>query len=68
MKTIDSSFDLADLKKTVTEHYNKLSEEVKKYAGKGTQAASEVVEEHPFKSVGAALACGLILGFLLGRK
>lgn len=68
MKELEKSFDVKDLKKTITEQYNKLSDELKKYTEKGTKMASEVVEDHPFKSVGTALACGLILGFLLGRK
>ncbi len=56
----------------LTEHFNekigKLTVELKKYGIKGTEAATHVVEEHPLKSVGVALACGLFIGFLMGRK
>ena len=59
---------IAEASHKVNDQMSKLGEEIKKYSVKGTQVASEVVEEHPLKSVGAALACGLIIGFLLGRK
>ena len=56
----------------LTENFNeklaKLSIELKKYGVKGCEEASKVVEEHPLKSVGVALACGLFIGFLMGRK
>jgi|LakMenEpi03Aug12_release.lakeMendotaPanAssembly.Ray.scaffolds.fasta_scaffold3211780_1 ElaB/YqjD/DUF883 family membrane-anchored ribosome-binding protein len=66
---------LQALKHTMTEwahsfndKLGKLGQEVKKYSGKGTEAATQVVEEHPLKSVGIALACGLVVGFLMGRS
>ena len=56
----------------LTENFNdklgKLSSELKRYGIKGCEEASKVVEEHPFKSVGVAVAFGLFIGFLMGRK
>ena len=59
---------VAELTENFNEKLGKLSVELKKYGVKGTEAATHVVEEHPLKSVGVALACGLFIGFLMGRK
>ncbi len=59
---------ISELTESFNERIGKLTVELKKYGVKGCEEASKVVEEHPLKSVGAALACGLIIGFLLGKK
>ncbi len=59
---------LAELTENFNEKLGKVTAELKKYGVKGTEAATHVVEEHPLKSVGVALACGLFIGFLMGKK
>ncbi len=59
---------LNELTNQFNEKLGKLGVELKKYGVQGTEAASQVVEENPLKAVGVALACGLIIGLLMGRQ
>ncbi len=52
----------------VSDQVSKLGTEIKKYSAKGVEVASDTVSEHPLKSVGIAVACGFILGYLIGKK
>lgn len=58
----------ADMTHKFNEQFNKLAAEVKHYSLKGKDATTEVIQEHPLKSVGVAVVCGMVIGFLLGRK
>lgn len=58
----------SDLSDKMSDQVSRLGSEIKRYSLKGKDATSEVVQDHPLKSVGVALACGVILGYLLGRK
>ena len=57
-----------DLSGKFNEQFNKLGSEVKKYSAKGSDAVVKSVEENPVKAVGVALLCGVVVGYLLGRK
>ena len=59
---------LGDLSGKFNEQFNKLGNEVKKYSAKGGDAVVKSVEENPMKAVGVALLCGVVVGYLLGRK
>jgi len=41
---------------------------VRERAAEGARAADETVHEHPYESIGIALAVGALVGFLLGRR
>ncbi len=58
----------SDFTDKLNDQVSKLGSEIKRYSLKGRDVTAETVQEHPLKSVGLALACGVILGYLLGRK
>lgn len=76
MKNKDNGIvDVADLKEWAADmtgkfndQFNKLGAEIKKYSIKGKDVTAEAIQEHPMKSVGIAVVCGMVVGFLLGRK
>jgi len=41
---------------------------VRERAAEGARVADETVHEHPYESIGIALAVGALVGFLLGRR
>jgi ElaB/YqjD/DUF883 family membrane-anchored ribosome-binding protein len=43
-------------------------EDLQQRAREGAKAADRVVRDHPYQSIGIAVAAGLVLGLLIGRK
>ena len=41
---------------------------VRERAAEGARVADQTVHEHPYESIGIALAVGALVGFLLGRR
>lgn len=58
----------ADLTHKFNDQFAKLTAEIKRYSAQGKDMTTETIQEHPLKSVGIAVACGVVIGFLLGRK
>lgn len=58
---------ISDLSHAWNEQFGKFTDEVKKYSKKGKEAAADTVSDNPLRSVGIALTCGLVIGFLIGR-
>ncbi len=74
MKT-ESTEQMKEIKQWVNDALHKVSEQVsqlgahiKNYSAKGVEITSETISEHPLKSTGIALACGFLIGYLIGRK
>ena len=59
---------VSDLSESFNTQIGKIGQQLKKYSAQGMEKAAHTIEAHPLKSVGITLACGLILGFLMGKR
>ncbi len=58
----------SDASHKLNNQMNNLGSQAKKYSAKGVEVTSDTIADHPLKAVGIAVACGFLVGYLIGKK